>query len=100
MDFPPGYDNGGNKGVCRLRKSLYRLKQSPCAWFGRFTQTMRKNGYYQSHSDHTLFVKWRIGKLTTLIIYVDVMIITGDDSDEIVKQENNLAAEFEMKSLG
>ena len=61
---------------------------------------MRKNEYYQSHSDHTLFVKQRNGKVTALIIYVDDMIITGDDSDEIVKLEKNLSAEFEMKSLG
>ncbi|CAL9004610.1 unnamed protein product, partial [Prunus brigantina] len=100
MDFPPGYSNGGKMGVCRLRKSLYGLKQSPRAWFGRFTQAMRKNGYYQSHSDHTLFVKRRNGKVTALIIYVDDMIITCDDSDEIVKLEKNLSAEFEMKSLG
>ncbi|XP_048420050.1 uncharacterized mitochondrial protein AtMg00810-like [Pyrus x bretschneideri] len=61
---------------------------------------MRKNGYYQSHSDHTLFVKQRNDKVTTLIIYVDDIIITGDDSEEIVQLEKNLAAEFEMKSLG
>ncbi|CAL8156129.1 unnamed protein product [Prunus armeniaca] len=100
MDFPIGYSNGGKMGVCRLRKSLYGLKQSPRAWFGRLTQAMRKNGYYQSHSDHTLFVKRRNGKVTALIIYVDDVIITGDDSDEIVKLEKNLSIEFEMKSLG
>ncbi|KAM1175476.1 hypothetical protein ACFX19_028475 [Malus domestica] len=61
---------------------------------------MRKNGYFQSHSDHTLFVKQRNGKVTALIIYVDDMIITGDDLDEIIKLEKNLSAEFEMKSLG
>ncbi|XP_050104671.1 uncharacterized mitochondrial protein AtMg00810-like [Malus sylvestris] len=61
---------------------------------------MRKNGYYQSHFDHTLFVKQRNGKVTALIIYVDDMIITGDDLDEIVKLEKNLSTEFEMKSLG
>ena len=42
---------------------------------------MRTNRYYQSHSDHTLFVKQRSGKVTALIIYVDDMIITGDDSE-------------------
>ncbi|KAB2635094.1 hypothetical protein D8674_025628 [Pyrus ussuriensis x Pyrus communis] len=59
MDFPPGYNIGGKMGVCQLWKSLYRIKQSSCAWFGRSTQAMRKNGYYQSHYDHTLFVKRR-----------------------------------------
>ncbi|CAL2263055.1 unnamed protein product [Prunus armeniaca] len=100
MDFPPGYSNGENTGVCRLCKSLYGLKQSPRAWFGRFTQVMRKNGYCQSHSDHTLFVKRRQNKVTTLIIYVDDMIITGNDADEMSKLQGNLTVEFEMKDLG
>ncbi|XP_068318542.1 uncharacterized mitochondrial protein AtMg00810-like [Pyrus communis] len=100
MDFPLGYSNEGKIGVYRLRKSLYGLKQSLRAWFGRFTQAMRKNRYYRSHSDHTLFVKWRNDKVSALIIYVDDMIITGDDSDEIVKLEKNLSTEFEIKSLG
>ena len=81
MDFPPGYNAGGKTGVCRLRKSLYGLKQSPRA----FTQVMRRILYYQSHSYHTLFVKRRSGKVTALIIYVDDMIITGDDSEEMMK---------------
>nr|XP_028948916.1 uncharacterized protein LOC114821153 [Malus domestica] len=67
MDFPPGYSNGGKMGVCRLRKSLYGLKQSPRAWFRRLTQAMRKNGYFQSHSDHTLFVKRRNDKETGML---------------------------------
>ncbi|KAM1032895.1 hypothetical protein TB2_035958 [Malus domestica] len=61
---------------------------------------MRKNGYFQSHSDHTLFVKRMNNKVIALIIYVDDMIITSDDLDEITKLEKNLSAEFEMKNLG
>ncbi|KAB2602005.1 polyprotein (retrotrasposon protein) [Pyrus ussuriensis x Pyrus communis] len=94
------YSAYGNTGVCRLCKSLYGLKQSPRAWFEKFTQVMKKNGYRQSHSDHTLFVKRRQGKVTALIIYVDDMIITGDDHNDILKLQNNLVAEFEMKNLG
>ena len=37
----------GNK-VCRLRKALYELKQSPHAWFGRFMKVMIANGYKQT----------------------------------------------------
>ncbi|RVW79653.1 hypothetical protein CK203_065294 [Vitis vinifera] len=45
-----------SEGV-QLKKSLYGLKQSSRAWFGRFTKSMRAFGYRQSNSDHTLFLK-------------------------------------------
>ncbi|CAL9002383.1 unnamed protein product [Prunus brigantina] len=84
MDPPPGIPVTSKEGmVCKLRKSLYGLKQSPRAWFGRFAASMRKSGYVQSNSDHTLFLKRQKGKLTALIIYVDDMIVTGDDQAEI-----------------
>ncbi|CAL9014363.1 unnamed protein product, partial [Prunus brigantina] len=85
MDPPPGILVTSKEGmVCKLRKSLYGLKQSPRAWFGRFAAAMRKSG----------------GKLIALIIYVDDMIVTGDDQVEIQCLQKYLASEFEMKSLG
>jgi len=82
MDLPPGvkYSSSCRTEVCKLKKSLYGLKQSPRAWFGRFSSTMKAFGYKQSNSDHTLFIKHKEGKVTTLIVYVDDMVVTGDDS--------------------
>ncbi|PRQ27705.1 putative linoleate 9S-lipoxygenase [Rosa chinensis] len=101
MDLPPGYGTStGVKVVCRLRKSLHGLKQSPRAWFGRFTTFMRRIGYRQSNSDHTLFLKNQKGKVTVLIIYVDDMVVTGNDLEEIKKLQSALSVEFEMKDLG
>ena len=59
MDLPPGYmiPEVHCRKVCKLKKSLYGLKQSLRAWFGRFTMSMRSFGYHQSNSDHTLFLK-------------------------------------------
>ena len=71
MDIPPGYNTTQSGTVCRLRKALYGLKQSPRAWFRRFTMVIKNNGFKQCNSDHTLFLKHRKGKVTTLIIYVD-----------------------------
>nr|GEW03957.1 putative ribonuclease H-like domain-containing protein [Tanacetum cinerariifolium] len=101
MDPPSGFVESSNpKEVCRLKKSLYGLKQSPRSWFGRFTLAMRKYGFKQSNSDHTLFLK-RKGKLVTcLIIYFDDMIITGNDEEEMTRLRTNLFKEFEMKDLG
>lgn len=94
MDIPPGYmTSSKTEVVCKLQKALYKLKQSPRAWFGQFSLAMRKYGFTQSNSDHTLFLKHRLGKVTTLIIYVD-------DIEEISRLQGQLANEFEMKNLG
>ncbi|CAL2236796.1 unnamed protein product [Prunus armeniaca] len=58
MDLPHGVPVTSKEGVvCEMRKSLYGLKQSPRAWFGRFATSMKKFGYVHSNSDHTLFLK-------------------------------------------
>lgn len=80
--FQPSYGASSNIGVYRLRKSFYGLKQLSHVWFDRFTQAMKKYGYCQIHSNHTLFMKRRYGK-NNCFNYVNDMIITGDDSEEI-----------------
>ncbi|RVX20811.1 Retrovirus-related Pol polyprotein from transposon RE1 [Vitis vinifera] len=102
MDLPPGcmVSKKQCQKVCKLKKSLYGLKQSPRAWFGRFTKSMRAFGYRQSNSNHTLFLKKQHGKITTLIVYVDDMVVTGNDPKERKALQNYLSREFEMKDLG
>ena len=102
MELPPGcmIPEIHSLKVCRLKKSLYGLKQSPRAWFGRFTKVMKAFGYHQSNSDHTLFIKNQHGKITALIVYVDDMIVTGNDPEERRALKDYLFKEFEMKDLG
>ena len=61
---------------------------------------MRKHGFRQSNSDHTLFLKHQNEKLTALIIYVNDMIIIWNDEEEIADLQRYLVSEFEMKNLG
>nr|GEW39646.1 putative RNA-directed DNA polymerase [Tanacetum cinerariifolium] len=101
MEAPPGFSQHfKHEEVCKLKKSLYGLKQSPRAWFGRFTLAMKKYRYKQSNSDYTIFLRHRGDHVTCLIIYVDDMIITGNDKSEIKKLKEGLCAEFEIKDLG
>ena len=86
--------------VCKLKKSLYGLKKSPRAWFGRFTKSMRSFGYHQSNSDHTLFLKEYHGKIIARIVYVDDMVVTENDPDERKALQSYLSSEFEIKDLG
>lgn len=98
MEPPSGINANGK--VCKLKRALYGLKQSPRAWFGRFSKFMKEIGYKQSDADHTRFVKKRSKKVTILIVYVDDMVVTGSDDEEINKLQQILATEFELKDLG
>ena len=79
MEIPPGFEI--KKGMmCRLKKALYGLKQSPRSWFGRFSKVLIKLWCRQSHGDHTLLIRdLKIGKMTAFLVYVDDIVVTGDD---------------------
>ena len=58
MDQPLGFKEKSNKRrVCKLKKSLYGLKQSPRAWFESFRKAIKSHRYTQSQADHTMFFK-------------------------------------------
>ena len=101
MSPPPGFEAQFGQHVCKLQKSIYGLKQSPRAWFDRFTTFVKSQGYRQGHSDHTLFTKVsKTGKIAVLIVYVDDIVLTGDDQAEISQLKQRMGDEFEIKDLG
>lgn len=82
MEAPHGFTEKFGSKVYRFKISLYGLKQSPRAWFERFTNVVKCQGYSQGWVDHTLFTKVSTkDKLSILIIYVDDIILTGDDTE-------------------
>lgn len=56
------------KKMCKLNKYLYRLKQSPRAWFEKSIKAIKRYCYIQCQTDHTLFVKHSMGNVVTVII--------------------------------
>ncbi|RVW76419.1 Retrovirus-related Pol polyprotein from transposon RE1 [Vitis vinifera] len=102
MSLPPGFEESFGVGkVCKLKKSLHGLKQSPRAWFERFGKVIKHYGYTQSQADHTMFYKHSYeGKVAILIVYVDDIVLTEDDCNELEKLKGKLAEEFEIKDLG
>ncbi|KAK9157848.1 hypothetical protein Scep_004422 [Stephania cephalantha] len=79
MRPPPGYAQSPNQ-VCLLRQALYGLKQAPRAWFVKFSSTITKFGFTSSPHDSALFTRHTDRGIVLLPLYVDDMIITGDDS--------------------
>ena len=101
MKLPPGYSHppGFPHKVFRLRRALYGLKQAPRAWFAKFSSTISHHGFSGSSFDTALFLRRSGHGITILLLYVDDMIITGDDMQGIQDLKHFLGHQFEMKDL-
>ena len=99
MHPPLGYTCQENK-VCRLRKALYGLKQAPRAWFAKFHSIISQLGFSSSPHDSALFTRKTENGTVVLLLHVDDMIITDNDSIGIVKLKQFLFQHFEMNDLG
>lgn len=100
MKPPPGLLQQGNNIVCRLNKSLYGLKQASRNWFSTFSDTIQKAGYTQSKADYSLFTRTQSNSFTAILIYVDDILLTGNDPQEIKRLKECLLKRFNIKDLG
>ncbi|KAF3617174.1 putative nitric oxide synthase [Capsicum annuum] len=73
--------------LCRLRRSLYGLKRSPRAWFGKFSTVIQLFGMIRSGADHSVFYRHSQPNLCIyLVVYVDDIVIIGNDEDDILEE--------------
>ena len=102
MEQPPGFVAQGESGlVCKLRHSLYGLKQSHRAWFSRFSLAVQEFGMIRRTADHSFFYHHSsIGHRIYLIVYVDDIVITSSNQDGIQKLKHHLFSHFQTKDLG
>ena len=103
MKQPPGFQVEGkdSKLVCKLKRSLYGLKQSPRQWNKRFNSYLQQIVFTRSDFDHCLYFKnLNLSTAGYLLLYVDDMIILSKDKAVIKGLKAKLKQEFEMKELG
>nr|KYP76764.1 Copia protein [Cajanus cajan] len=100
MKLPPGFRSQASGKVCRLRKSLYGLKQAPRCWFAKLDGALKRYGFAQSSSDHLLFTLQRERVQLYVLVYVDDLVISGNDNAAIKVFKLYLNACFHMKDLG
>ncbi|RVW83299.1 Retrovirus-related Pol polyprotein from transposon RE1 [Vitis vinifera] len=102
MEQPPDFVAQGESGlVCRLRRSLYGLKQFPRAWFSRFSSVVQEFGMFRSTANHSVFDHHNSsGQCISLIVYVDDIVITGSDQNGIQKLKQHLFTHFQTKDFG
>jgi hypothetical protein len=101
MEQPEGFVQKGREHlVCKLRKSLYGLKQSGRAWYECIHIFFVNKGFTRSHADHSLYVLQTCHYIVIVIIYVDDLIILASNVDVINELKASLESEFEMSDLG
>ncbi|KAJ4790588.1 Retroelement pol polyprotein-like [Rhynchospora pubera] len=100
MRMPPGFGSSHPAKVCRLKKSLYGLRQAPRMWFSKLTAALEGYGFAQSRADYSLFVYNKGDVFLTVLVYVDDLVIAGNNTDAINHFKQYLCATFHMKDLG
>ncbi|RDX91387.1 Copia protein, partial [Mucuna pruriens] len=86
--------------VCKLHRSLYGLKQSPRAWFGKFSQ-VQNFGMTRIKADHFVFYcHFFFAKCVYLVVYVDDIVTIRNDDTKISQLKQYLFSHFQSKDLG
>ncbi|XP_057543379.1 uncharacterized mitochondrial protein AtMg00810-like [Amaranthus tricolor] len=99
MKLPPSHPHSTNK-VCKLKKSLYCLKQASRQWFSKLAHELAHQGFFQSKNDHSLFIRKKASMAIIAAVYVDDIVLTGTDQLGIHNLKNHLHQVFGIKDLG
>jgi transposase InsO family protein len=101
MAQPKGFIKQGEENlVCKLKKSIYGLKQSPRCWNAALDTQLRDMGFTQSTSDPCIYYRNAGGDMFCLGVYVDDIILAGSSDDRIKEVKDTLSQKFEIKDMG
>ena len=101
MTQPKGFvDQQNARKVCRLRKSIYGLKQASQSWNLRFDKVVKSFGFSQNKEEACVYKKASGSTLVFLILYVDDILLIGNDIPLMEDVKASLRKSFSMKDLG
>ncbi|CAH9118288.1 unnamed protein product [Cuscuta europaea] len=100
MKPPQGLNIPHTDLVCKLQRSLYGLKQASRNWNQKLNSALIHLGYKQSSADPSLFIKIQTDFITILLVYVDDIVLSGNNISEIQSVKQYLHQTFKIKDLG
>jgi hypothetical protein len=101
MAQPKGFIVNGKENMrCRLKKSIYGLKQASRQWSLKFDRTIKGFGFKENVEDNCIYAKFKNGKYIFLILYVDDILLASSDINLLMETKKFLSSNFDMKDLG
>jgi hypothetical protein len=91
---------GKKELVCKLKKSMYGLKQLPRMWYQIFDTYVLGIGFTRSKEDHCVYFKLIGDHLIYLFLYVDNKLLIGNNKEIIQDVKTQLSSKFDMKDIG
>jgi len=102
MAQPEGFQVGGPKYCCKLKKTLYGLKQSPREWFKVLADGLESVGFTQSENDRALWIRPKINRAARVLLlhWVDDLIIASEDLATLQAVKKSILGRFKGRDLG
>ena len=101
MIQPDGFvEKGRERLVCKLRKSIYGLKQASRQWYLKFDQVVTSFGFKENVSDQCIYLKMSGRNFIVLVLYVDDILLASSCVKLLNETKQVLNTHFDMKDLG
>ena len=100
MKQPEGFFySEGEHLVCKLKKSIVRLKQASCQWYLKFHVVIISFGFEENMMDQCIFQKVNGSKICFLVLYVDDILLATNDKDLLYEVKQFLPKDFDMEDM-
>ncbi|RVW47053.1 Retrovirus-related Pol polyprotein from transposon TNT 1-94 [Vitis vinifera] len=101
MVQPENFESNDSKQlVCRLKRSIYGLKQASRQWYRKFDQVITSFGFKENTVDQCIYLKFSESKFIILVLYVDDILLASSDVGLLHETKRFLSSKFDMKDLG
>ena len=101
MKQPKGFSSSeGEHLVCKLKKSIYGLKQASRQWYLKFHEVITSFGFGENIMDQCIYQKVSGSKICFLVLYVDDILLATNDKGFLYEVKQFLSKNFDMKDMG
>ncbi|CAM9952920.1 unnamed protein product, partial [Phaeothamnion confervicola] len=103
MEAPDGFSKrgaGGREFVWQLHRSLYGLRQSAFNWNATISEFFVEIGFVAACPSPCVFVRRRGSSILIIVLYVDDLLLTGNNEPELQLLKMEIGGRFRVKDLG